>query len=61
MKRDEKQFLHGLAFAVAELVRTHDQPTMARDIIKGGGFELDHFKKARVDEYDLKEIEKALA
>jgi hypothetical protein len=60
MKKSEKDFIQGYACAMAQLIRLHGEPSMARDLINCGGFTLDDFKKAECDEYDLKPIEELL-
>lgn len=49
-------FMEGFAIALADLVRMHDQPTMAADVIAGHGFALEDFKGC--DPYDLNVIRK---
>lgn len=49
-------FMEGIAIALADLVRLHDQPAMAADVIAGHGFTLKDFKSC--DDYDLKVIRK---
>ncbi len=49
-------FMEGFAIACADLVRLHDQPGMAADVIAGHGFNLTDFKGC--DPYDLKVIRK---
>lgn len=51
------EFIQGVAWAIAELNRGHDEPTMCADIIKATGFELEDFEAASVAPYDLKEIQ----
>lgn len=55
-KNNPDPFMEGIAIALADLVRLHDQPGMAADVIAGHGFELRDFKGC--DEYDLKIIRK---
>lgn len=50
-------FIQGIAYAVAELNRGHDQPTMCRDILNATGFTLRDFERV-VDPYDMKELRK---
>jgi len=49
-------FMAGIALALADLVRLHDQPSMAADVIAGHGFRLADFKGC--EPYDLKVIRK---
>lgn len=53
MNRD---FMQGFAMALADLVRLHDQPGMAADVIAGHGFTLSDFRG--VDAYDRALISK---
>jgi hypothetical protein len=55
-RRSPDPFMEGFAIALADLVRGHDQPSMAADVIAGHGFTLDDF--AGCDPYDLKVIRK---
>jgi len=57
---DERNFIRGFAVAIAELIRSHDQPTTAKDIMKSAGYTIDDFRKADVATYDMEPIEKAL-
>lgn len=54
----DKAFICGYAIAVAEIVRMHDEPTIAADVINGSGFKLSDFESAGLDDYDLREIRK---
>lgn len=49
-------FMEGVAIALADLVRLHDQPSMAADVLAGHGFTLADFKGC--EPYDLKVIRK---
>ena len=60
MKAREKQFLIGVAMTLAEIKRSHDQPTMVSNIMDGFGLELAAFEAAGVEEYDLAEIRQCL-
>ena len=53
-------FEQGLAYAIAELIRLYDEPTMAISILENSGVDIEDLKKAGVVEYDLKTIKKAL-
>lgn len=53
------EFVCGFAIALAELIRLHDEPTLARDVIDGNGYALNDFERAGVDRYDLIELRKA--
>lgn len=58
MKRND-EFVQGVAYAVAELIRTHDQPTMGRDILNNSGIAREEFERHAAD-YDLNEIRQIL-
>lgn len=49
-------FMEGFAIALADVVRLHDQPTVAADVIAGHGFTLKDFRGC--DPYDMKIIRK---
>jgi len=53
MTKCEKEFIRGYACATADIIRTHDEGTIARDVAHGGGLTLKSCIKACVDEYDL--------
>jgi hypothetical protein len=61
MAEDHSEFLRGFAIALADMNRLHDAPVHVRDTIEGAGLTLADFKKAGVEEYDLKELRKAFA
>lgn len=54
----DKLFICGYGIACAEIVRLHDEPTIAADVVLASNFTLDDFKDAGLDPYDLDEIEK---
>jgi hypothetical protein len=60
-KVEEKGFLKGMVWALAEWNRIHDQPTVVAEIFNCAGYTIKQCERAGVDEYDLKEIKKALA
>ena len=53
-------FEQGLAYAIAELIRLYDEPTMAIEILKNSGYSFKQLKEANVAKYDLDIIKKAL-
>jgi hypothetical protein len=55
-KPDGNSFYQGMAVVLAALVRDHDQPTMARDIMKCNGVTVGHLKKANVDDFDMRHL-----
>jgi len=57
---DTNNFIRGFAVAIAELIRSHDQPTTAKDIMNSVGYTIDDFRKADVATFDMEPIEKVL-
>jgi hypothetical protein len=53
-------FEQGLAYAIAELIRLYDEPTMALSILRNSGISIDNLREGHVSKYDLKVIEKAI-
>ena len=53
-------FEQGLAYAIAEIIRMHDEPTIAIDILKNSGLTFKELKIAGTIKYDLDVIEKAI-
>lgn len=53
--KGEQTFIQGYVCAVAEIIRTHDQPTIARDVLKGVG-KVDW---RTIDEFDRETLRKA--
>jgi len=51
-------FYQGVALAIAYLIKAHDQPTMAMDILKANGISVNKLLSHGLDEYDAKEIRK---
>ena len=54
----ERGFVQGVGYAVAEVVRSHDQPTIAADVASAAGYTVREYMVAGVDEYDLKTLRK---
>ena len=52
-----KEFLQGFACAIACLAKTHNQPTMASDIMLSCGITLTDLKEAGVEGQDMRVIE----
>lgn len=52
--------MQGIALAVAELARQTggDNPTAAANLIAGFGFDVEDFRRAKVDGYDMRVISK---
>lgn len=57
----DKAFICGYGIAAAEIVRLHDEPTIAADVVLASNFSLEDFRRAGLDPYDLEEIEKLFA
>jgi hypothetical protein len=61
MDERQRNFAQGVALACAELVRNHDQPMMAYEILVPCGLgTLTSLKNARVDEYDAKVLRQVI-
>lgn len=54
----DKLFICGYGIACAEIVRLHDEPTIAADVLNASSFSLSDFEDAGLDDYDLDEIKK---
>lgn len=53
-----REFIAGFAAATAEIVRAHDEPTVAADVIARNGLTLQDFQSAKLDDYDMDVIER---
>lgn len=56
-KVNQRDFTRGFCAAVADLVRSHDEPTIALDLLTNNGITPKMVKKW-IDEYDKREIYK---
>ena len=54
----ERGFTQGVGYAVAEVVRSHDQPTVAADVASAAGFTIREYMISGLSEYDLKTLRK---
>lgn len=54
------EFLIGFGMALADLNRLHDEPVAVADTISGAGLTIADFKRAGMEEYDLKELRKCV-
>lgn len=54
----DKAFICGYGIACAEIVRLHDEPTIAADIVLASNFSLQDFETAGLDPYDVDELKK---
>lgn len=52
----DKLFICGYGIACAEIVRLHDEPTIAADVLNASNFSLEDFETSGLDPYDLDEI-----
>lgn len=48
----------GMALALAEINRKHDQPSIVREVAREAGLTIAEMREAGVDSYDLKELRK---
>lgn len=55
-KSYDHSFMQGVALAVAALARDGDNPTAAANLIAGFGFDVEDFRRAKVDGYDMRVI-----
>ena len=60
MPKVELNFEQGLAFALGELIRSYDEPSIATYILKSSGITYEQLREKNVSDYDLKVIKKAL-
>ena len=51
-----KEFVQGFALAIGALIRDHDEPTLAQNIMVDNGISLDDMRRSEVDAFDLKPI-----
>jgi hypothetical protein len=56
-----KEFYQGFAVACATLVRSYDEPSMAKYIMTSNGITLRDLKGAGVEEFDLAPLRKAMS
>lgn len=50
-------WLAGYACALADLNRSHDQPSMVVSTMSGSGVTISMLRRANIEPYDLREIE----
>jgi hypothetical protein len=53
---EDRGWILGLGYAVAEVVRLHDQPGVAAEVVASSGCDLGDFVTAGLDTYDLKTL-----
>jgi hypothetical protein len=51
-------FVCGIAYSASLIVRMHDEPSLAAELIHESGYRLKDFKKAGADDFDLRIIKK---
>ena len=51
-------FLWGIGYAVSYLVELRDEPFLAAELIHESGYKLEDFKKAELDNYDMRAMKK---
>lgn len=51
-------FTQGVGYAVAEIIRSHDEPSVAVDVAMAAGFTYGEYVRAGLSEYDLKTLRK---
>ena len=56
----DREFFHGVALVIAELARHSggDEPTKAANLLAGFGLDVEDFRRAKVDGYDMRVISK---
>lgn len=57
----EEAFVQGFAAALTTLVRTYDEPTLARDVAACNGYDLRDFVFHAVGQFELDALKKAFA
>jgi hypothetical protein len=53
-----REWIQGVGYAVAEIVRLHGMPSVAADVAHASGCKLADFVAAGMDTYDLKTLRK---
>jgi len=56
IKNKDYGFIQGIAWVLAILVRDHDEPSMAYEIMKSSGYNIAEMKRAGVDLLDLEPL-----
>lgn len=56
---EDRAFKRGFAIALAEIIRTHDEPSIVRDVLDDAGMTMETMQLAGVEDYDLNELRKA--
>lgn len=52
----ERGWIQGIGYAVAEIVRSHDEPTVAVDVAVAAGYTYRDYQRAGLPEFDLKTL-----
>lgn len=59
IEEHQRDFLRGYAAAIGALVRLHNKPSLALDIVRNDGLKLSDFKTAGVEDFDLRQLRRA--
>ena len=59
--KKEDQLYAGIAFALAEVWRLHQEDIVIRDVLQGSGITIEDLKNSGADPYDWKEVRDAVA
>lgn len=59
-KKGERSFIQGLGYAVGWIIRAHDEPTIAIELLDSSGYTYADLVAAECDPHDLKPIAKEL-
>lgn len=60
LTEQERQWRQGFGFALAAVNRMHDRPVIVNDVMLHTDMTVAKLKAAGLDDYDLKEIRKAM-
>ena len=61
MRKNEKEFAEGIWFAVEYLVCTRDEPSLAEELIKESGIDVDVYREILAETgYEVKSLRKVL-
>lgn len=55
-----REWICGVGYALAEVQRLHDQPTVVNDVAHATGLSFKDFKSAGLSSFDLKTLRKVL-
>ncbi len=57
---EDRGMVLGVGLALAHLIRTFDQPSMAAEINRAFAYNLATYQRAGLEEYDIRELRKAV-